>query len=122
MAEADDACSVNPLGKRPRSHPLLTSLPPYPLRTKVDQINKELLRQRNYGLEWGALVPGFPKTFDERLARRQGELEALRAKAVACGTAGVAFSTTYGAEYAQKDGAKLERGLNKAFRTLKAGV
>ncbi len=67
-------------------------------------------------------MPDYPKTFDERLKRRQAELEALRAKAVACGTAGVAFSTTYGAEFSQKDGAALEKGLSKAFRTLKAGV
>ena len=52
------------------------------------------------------------------------ELEALRAKAVATGTAGIAFTTTYGAEYARKDGPTLTeaRRLNKAFRTLKAGV
>ena len=90
----------------------------------VDQINKELLRQRNYGLEWGALVPDFPRTYDERLQRRVAELEALRAKAVATGTAVIAFTTTYGAEYARKDGPTLTeaRRLNKAFRTLKAGV
>ena len=90
----------------------------------VDQINKELMRQRNYGLEWGALVPEYPKTYDERLQRRVAELEALRAKAVATGAAGIAFTTTYGAEYARKDGPTLTeaRRLNKAFRTLKAGV
>jgi len=60
----------------------------------VDQINKELLRQRNYGLEWGALVPDYPKTFDERLKIRVAELEALRAKAVAAGMAGEAWKTT----------------------------
>ena len=91
----------------------------------VDQINKELLRQRNYGLEWGALVPGYPKTSAEYLAARRAELEALtKGKPGSAPAASAsAYSTTTRASFPERATlGGLETGLGSAYRTLKAGV
>lgn len=93
----------------------------------VDQINKELLRQRNYGLEWGALVPDYPKTADAYLAARRAELAALTTgkpgSAPAAAAAASAYSTTTRAAFPERATlGGLETGLGSAYRTLKAGV
>ena len=106
-------------GSRPQKelHPLVI----------VDQINKELLRQRNYGLEWGALVPDYPKTEAERLAQRKAELAELSAKAAQIGapasaTAASYTSTTNASFPPRTTLGSLETGLGGAYRKLKAGV
>jgi hypothetical protein len=88
----------------------------------VDQINKELLRQEDFGRAWGALVSAdFPTTLGQRLALRKAELRRAEAEAAAAGGAAPAsLATTSRAAFA---GAKpLEEGLKGAYRQLKAGV
>jgi hypothetical protein len=83
----------------------------------VDQINKELGRQRDFGRVWGSLVsPDYPKTPEETLAARRAELAAIEAKGLAAPTA----TTTSRAEFSNTK--SLETGLGKCYKALKAGV
>ena len=84
----------------------------------VDQINKELGRQQDFGKVWGSLVsPDYPTTPAEALALRRAELQKLEA---ATGGAVTTLNTTSRAEFATRK--PLETGLGKAYKTLKAGV
>jgi hypothetical protein len=88
----------------------------------VDQINKELGRQRDFGKSWGALIsPDFPTTLGARLALRKAELrQAEEAAAAASGAAPASMTTTTRAAFANPR--SLEEGLKGAYRQLKAGV
>lgn len=88
----------------------------------VDQINKELLRQQDFGRAWGQLVaPDYPTTLGERLAQRKAELRRAEAEAAAAGSAAPASLTTT-SRAAFTTAKPLEEGLKGAYRQLKAGV
>ena len=84
----------------------------------VDQINKELKKQQDFGRMWGSLVSSsYPKTVQERLAARKAELAAAEASG-----APVPSSLTTTTRAAFSNTRSLEEGLGKAYRQLKAGV
>ena len=85
----------------------------------VDQINKELLRQREFGKVWGPLVSeSYPKTFEEQIDKKKAELEKIKNENGTIGTN--PFTTTTRAEYANTK--SLEGGIGKAYKVLRAGV
>ncbi len=89
----------------------------------VDQINKELGRQQDFGRVWGALIgPDYPTTLAARLALRKAELREAEAAAAAAsgGAAPASMTTTTRAAFTSAK--SLEEGLKGAYRQLKAGV
>ncbi len=87
----------------------------------VDQINKELGRQQDFGRVWGSLVgPDYPTTLGERLAQRKAELRKAEAAAAAASAVPTSMTTTSRTDYASAN--SVEAGLKGAYRQLKAGV
>jgi hypothetical protein len=89
----------------------------------VDQINKELGRQQDFGRVWGALVgPDYPTTLGARLALRKAELREAEAAAAAAhgGAIPTSMTTTTRTSFAATK--SVEEGLKGAYRQLKAGV
>jgi hypothetical protein len=83
----------------------------------VDQINKELLKQRGFGKTWGVLVAqGFPTTLAEEVALKKKELAQLEE----AGVSAPSVTTTSRAEFSSPT--NLEAGLKGSYRSLKAGV
>jgi hypothetical protein len=84
----------------------------------ADQADKELAAQRDFAAKWGALVPDLPATQDAVLERKRAELAALAASSGV--VPGGAFSSVSATAYAQRE--DLEKGLAKAYKSLKAGT
>lgn len=90
------------------------------------EIQKETLRQRQFGLMWGEICKSeVPKTMEEAIEAKQRELQRLQEEAMSKTghkPAALLSQTTQGEfdESARKPDP--EAGLKKGFRILRAGV
>jgi hypothetical protein len=90
----------------------------------ADLVEKELLRQREFGKVWGELSKtSVPKTLEEAAALKHAEIAELSAKLPPGTAKSVTYTTNIMGTYPSvPNHAHLEAGLGKAYKVLRAGI
>lgn len=69
------------------------------------QFEKELLRQRQFGVVWGELIEGgYPKSLDEAIAQKRAQIAQLKSQSGGVDTRNAMYTTQQQRDFPRREG------------------